>query len=303
MMADRQPARRAREGTALLRVFLLLPVAYLVGMIGVPIAYNTAMSLQEVNLGNIADFSRPFVGLDNFTGALADPVFRQVLRNSAIFVVVNVVGQAGIGAIAAACFASGFAGANVMRGLLLAAWILPGLVVGTVWKWIFATQYGVMNFVLMALGAVHMPVRWLSDPSMSMTALNIAHIWFGMPFSMILIAAALTNVPDELYEAAAIDGAGPLRRFRYITLPAIGPALLAVACLVTIASLRAFDVIFALTQGGPLNSTNVLPLLSYQTSFQDFDFGRGAAIGSFAFLIVFAVALVYVRTLRSEQRA
>jgi multiple sugar transport system permease protein len=300
-MQRRRPAGRSREGTALLRVFLLLPVTYLVALIGVPIAYNTAMSVQEVNLGNIADFSRPFVALENFTAALADPVFRQVLGNSAVFVVVNVVGQAGIGTIAAACFASGFAGAHTMRGLLLAAWILPALVVGTVWKWIFATQYGVMNFVLVALGLVDVPVRWLSDPSMSMTALNIAHIWFGMPFSMILIAAALTNVPDELYEAAAIDGAGRLRRFRHITLPAIGPALLAVACLVTIASLRAFDVIFALTQGGPLNSTNVLPLLSYQTSFQEFDFGRGAAIGSFAFLIVFAVALVYVRTLRSEQ--
>src|SRR5882672_11380673 len=103
-----RPAGRSREGTALLRVFLVLPVIYLVAMIGVPIAYNTAMSLQEVNLGNIADFSRPFVGLENFTGALADPVFRQVLRNSAVFVVVNVVGQAGIGTIAAACFASGF---------------------------------------------------------------------------------------------------------------------------------------------------------------------------------------------------
>ena len=109
-----------------MRVFLLLPVAYLVGMIGVPIAYNTAMSLQEVNLGNIADFSRPFVGWENFTVALTDPVFRQVLRNSAIFVVVNVVGQVGIGTIAAACFASGFAGAHTMRGLLLAAWIIAG---------------------------------------------------------------------------------------------------------------------------------------------------------------------------------
>jgi multiple sugar transport system permease protein len=292
-----------RRRSALSYVFLALPVGFLIVMVGVPIAYNTVMSLQEVTLGNIADFRRPFVGLDNFVAALDDSVFRQVLRNSAIFVLINVVGQTGIGTVAAACFASRFRGANTLRGLLLAAWILPGLVVGTVWKWIFATQYGVLNFALAALGLVHAPVRWLSDPSMSMTALNIAHIWFGMPFSMILIAAALTNVPDELYEAASIDGAGPLRRFWYITLPSIGPALLAVACLVAIASLRAFDVIFALTQGGPLNSTNVLPLLSYQTSFQDFDFGRGAAIGSFAFLIVIAIALIYVRTLRAEQQA
>jgi multiple sugar transport system permease protein len=167
----------------------------------------------------------------------------------------------------------------------------------------FATQYGVVNFALVGLGLMRAPVHWLADPSISMTALNIAHIWFGMPFSMILIAAALTNVPIEQYEAAAIDGAGPLRRFRYITLPAISPAILAVTCLVIIAALRAFDVIFALTQGGPLNSTNLLPLLSYQASFQDFEFGRGAAIGSFAFLIVFGVALAYVRTLRREHAA
>src|SRR5262249_61267960 len=103
---------------------------------------------------NVAELVRPFVGIENFIAALDDPVFRQVLGNSAVFVVVNVVGQAGLGTIAAACFASGFAGAHTMRGLLLAAWILPGLVVGTVWKWIFATQYGGMKFVLVALGLV-----------------------------------------------------------------------------------------------------------------------------------------------------
>ena len=110
-----------------------------------------------------------------------------------------------------------------------------------------ATQYGVVNFVLTALGLIGTPVHWLSDPAMSMTALNIAHVWFGMPFSMILIAAALAGIPGKSYEAAELDGACHLRRFRHITLPAIAPALFAVACLVTIASLRAFDVIFALT--------------------------------------------------------
>jgi multiple sugar transport system permease protein len=118
-----------------------------------------------------------------------------------------------------------------------------------------------------------------------------------------LRSAALTTIPDELYEAAELDGAGAVRRFRHITLPSIASALLAVACLVLIASLRAFDVIFALTQGGPIDSTNVLPLLSYQASFQEFEFGRGSAIGSFAFVIVFAVALVYVRTVRLERAA
>ena len=117
---------------------------------------------------------------------------------------------------------------------------------------------------------------------------------------MILVAAALTSVQVELYEAAALDGAGAVARFRFITLPAIRPALLAIACLVTIYTMRAFDLIFVTTQGGPLDASNVLPLLSYQFSFQQFQFGVGAAIGTFAFVIVFGVALVYVRTLNKE---
>jgi multiple sugar transport system permease protein len=294
---------RAVSQPPLLVFFLVLPVVYLLALVGFPVAYNLLMSVQEVNLGNLAELWRPFVGFENYADALADPTFRKVFRNSVVFVVVNVIGQVGLGTFAAVCFASRFPGAEFLRGLLLAAWILPALVVGTLWKWMFATQYGVVNFVLTLLGIVRTPVHWLSDPAMSMTALNIAHVWFGLPFSMILIAAALTNIPDELYEAAELDGAGPVRRCWHITMPSIAPALLAVACLVLIASLRAFDVIFALTQGGPIDSTNVLPLLSYQASFQEFSFGRGAAIGSFAFVIVFTVALVYVRTLRLEDAA
>ena len=284
-------------------MFLAVPLAYLVGLIGFPIVYNLVMSLQEVNLGNIDTLARPFLGLENYVDAVKDPTFRKVFANTFVFALANVIGQVGIGGLVAVSFARGFTGAHFLRGLLLAGWLLPGLVVGTVWKWLFASQYGVVNFVLSSLGVIATPVHWLSDPSMAMTALNICHIWFGMPFSMILIAAALTNIPDELYEAASLDGAGPIARLRHITLPAISPALLAVACLVAISSLRAFDVIFAMTHGGPLDSTNVLPLLSYEASFQDFDFGRGAAIGMFAFVIVFVVALVYVRTISREREA
>ena len=197
-------------------------------------------------------------------------------------------------------FAQQFPGAHYLRGLLLASWMLPALVVGALWKWLFATEYGVVNFALAGLRLIDAPVHWLSDPAIALTSVTIANIWFGMPFSMILIAAALTGIPQELYEAAALDGAGPIARFRYVTLPALKPTLLAVACLVTIYTMRAFDLIFAMTHGGPLDASNVLPLLSYQFSFQQFHFGVGAAIGTFAFLIVFVVALVYVRTLNKE---
>jgi multiple sugar transport system permease protein len=288
---------------SLLHVFLLAPVFYLIALIGFPILYNIAMSFQEVTLRNLGQLLRPFVGLDNFRDVIADPTFRKVFVNSLVFVGVNVVGQVSLGLLAALFFAETFAGAHFLRGLLLATWMLPGLVVGALWKWMFASQYGVVNFVLETLHLTGAPVHWLSDPAVAMTAVTIAHVWYIMPFSMILIAAALTAIPQELYEAAALDGAGPLARFRYITLPALRPTLLAVACLVTIYSMRAFDMIFALTQGGPLDSSNVLPLLSYQFSFQQFKFGIGAAIGTFAVVFVFGVALVYVRTLKHEARA
>jgi multiple sugar transport system permease protein len=294
---------RSAAPASLLYLFLAVPITYLVALIGFPIVYNVVMSFQEVTMGNLADLDRPWTGFDNYRDAIADPVFTKVIVNSIVFVAANVAGQVGLGLFAAACFARRFAGANFLRGLLLSGWILPALVVGAIWKWMFATEYGVVNHALMALHLINSPIHWLSDPAMAMTALNIAHIWYAAPFCMILIAAALTAIPEELYEAAAIDGAGVIGRFRYVTLPALRPTLLAVSCLVAIFSLRAFDMIFVLTRGGPLDSTNVLPLLSYQFSFVQFEFGKGAAIGSFSFVLVLAVAIIYVIALRHEEEA
>jgi multiple sugar transport system permease protein len=284
----------------LLHIFLLAPVLFLVALIGFPVIYNLLMSVEDVNIGNIVDLVRPFVGLDNYAQVLADPAFRKVALNSFIFVSANMVAQLGLGLMVAMFFAQRFPGAHFMRGVLLSPWILPALVVGALWKWIFATDYGVANHVLAVLSLIGRNVNWLSDTSVSLLAVTLANIWFGMPFSMILIAAALASIPQEHYEAAALDGAGALARFRFITLPALKPTLLAVACLVVIYTMRAFDLIFTMTAGGPLDSSNVLPLLSYQFSFQQFQFGVGAAIGTFAFIIVLVVALIYVRTLEKE---
>lgn len=284
----------------LLYLFLAAPVLFLLALIGFPVVYNLLMSVQDVNIGNIVDLLRPFVGLDNYAQVLADPAFHKVVINSFVFVSANMVAQLGLGLMVAMFFAQRFPGAHFMRGVLLSPWILPALVVGALWKWIFATEYGVANHVLSGLWLIGRPVNWLSDPSVSLLSVTIANIWFGMPFSMILIAAALASIPREHYEAAELDGAGALARFRFITLPALKPTLLAVACLVAIYTMRAFDLIFTMTGGGPLDSSNVLPLLSYQFSFQQFQFGVGAAIGTFAFVIVLVVALIYVRTLDRE---
>ena len=300
--AGRLGAHSRRQSHILLHVFLTASMLYLLVFIGLPVVYNLVMSVQDVTLSNIVALIRPFAGLQNYYDAFADPSFRKVLLNSVIFVGVNVIAQVGIGLLVALFFAQRFPGAHFLRGLLLSSWILPALVVGALWKWIFATEYGVANYVLACLRLISAPIHWLSDPAFALGSVTIANIWFGTPFAMILIAAGLTSIPEEQYEAASLDGAGPVTRFFYITMPALWPTLVAVACLVTIYTMRAFDLIFAMTQGGPLDASNVLPLLSYQLSFQRFHFGVGAAVGSFSFIIVLAVAFLYVRTLRREVR-
>jgi len=294
---------KPRRQSPLLYIFLAMAMLYLLVFIGLPVLYTLVMSVQDVSLSNISDLMRPFVGLDNYRAALQDPSFQRTLINSAIFVGVNVVAQVGLGLMAAMFFAQDFPGAYFMRGLLLSSWILPALVVGALWKWIFATEYGVANFFLSRLHVIGSSIHWLSDPAFALSAVTIANVWFGTPFAMILIAAGLVSIAEEQYEAASLDGAGPLARVWYITLPSLWPTLVAVACLVTIYTMRAFDLIFAMTQGGPLDASNVLPLLSYQISFQQFHFGIGAAIGSFSFIIVVGVAALYVRTLRREAEA
>ena len=296
-------ARQAVGQSALLWGFLAASMVYLLVFIGLPVVYNLVVSFQDVTLGNISELWRPLIGLDNYREALGDSTFRKVAINSIVFVGVNVIAQVGFGLAAALYFAQRFPLAAFLRGLVLASWILPALVVGALWKWIFATEYGVANYVLLAIGLIDRPIYWLSDPAFALSSVTIANIWFGTPFAMILIAAGLTSIAEEQYEAASLDGAGPIARFRYVTLPALWPTLLAVSCLVTIYTMRAFDLIFAMTQGGPLDSSNVLPLFSYQLSFLRFHFGLGAAVGSTTFVIVLAVALVYVRTLRIEAEA
>jgi multiple sugar transport system permease protein len=130
----------------------------------------------------------------------------------------------------------------------------------------------------------------------------IANIWYGVPFNMILIAAGLAGIPRDIYEAAALDGAGPVRRFFSMTLPMLRPTVYAVVTLSTIYTMRAFDLIWTMTHGGPVDASNIFPVWSYRLSFEQFDFGAGAAISTTMLFVVFIVALIYVRSVRAENQ-
>lgn len=281
---------RVGLGAALLflALFAVLPALYLV-----------VLAFQSVDMFDIMTISRPFVGLQNFVASVTRPAAAIVFRNTALFVVFSVGLQLPIGLALAIFFGRAFPAAAALRGLLLAGWIMPGLVVGAVWKWIFAGDAGVLNAILGALG-LPSHLFWLSDPHLALASTIIANVWLGVPFNMLLLSAGLAAIPGELYEAAAMDGAGPWRQFTAITLPSLRATLAAVGALGVILTLQQFDLISGLTEGGPANSSNVAQFWSWQLSFQTYEIGIGSAVAVLMLLVVAAVASVYVRAARSE---
>ena len=288
-----------RDGRGFDVMLMSVALLYLILFCAVPAIYLVVMSFQNVDMFDIMTLSRPFAGLHNYTAMLARGASHLVFRNTILFVVLSVGLQLPIGLALALFFKQAFPGASSLRGLLLAGWIMPGLVVGAVWKWIFAGDVGVLNAILQAL---HLPSHlfWLSDPHLSLVAVIIANVWLGIPFNMVLLSVGLAAIPVELYEAAAIDGAGPLRTFTSITLPSMRATIGSVAALGIILTLQQFDLISGLTEGGPANTSNVAQFWSWQLSFQSYEIGIGSAVATTMLIVVSCVALIYVWSTGAE---
>ncbi|HHV62513.1 MAG TPA: sugar ABC transporter permease [Firmicutes bacterium] len=216
------------------------------------------------------------------------------MKNSLLFTAGSITFQFILGLILAIFFEKNFSMAPFLRGLIVAGWMVPSLVVGTVWKWLLNTDFGIINYLLMMLHLIHSKVSWLVSPGSALFSVILANIWFGIPFNMLLLSAGLAGIPAEIYDAAKVDGASGIKQIRHITLPMLKPTIFAVLILGLIYTLKVFDLIWVMTRGGPTNATNVLPVWSYQLSFEFFNFGQGAAIANVLFLILLALAFLYV---------
>jgi multiple sugar transport system permease protein len=186
-----------------------------------------------------------------------------------------------------------------IRTIVLSAWVMPGVVIGIVWAIIFnEASYGLANLLLAPVGLGNVP--WLSTPNMALMSIIIANVWRGTAFSMILQYAGLQSIPDELYEAAAVDGATKLQSFWHITLPQLRPILLINVVLGTIYTFNTFDMILPLTGGGPGRATEVIALRAYNVIFQDYSLAEGAVLAVIMLVITLGLTLGYRRLLRSE---
>src|ERR671916_244883 len=241
--------------------------------------------------------------LDTFVNALSDPLLYKVIRITAIFVLASVVLQLVLGLLIAVAVnrarARRLPGMVFMRSIILSAWVMPGVVIGIVWQIIFTeASYGLANLLLAPVGLGG--VTWLSDPNLALMSIIIANVWRGTAFSMILQYAGLQSIPDELYEAAEVDGASKLQSFWHITLPQLRPILTINIILITISTMNTFDMILPLTGGGPGQATEVLSLHTYNVIFREYSLAGGAVLAVIMLAISLVLTLGYQRLLRSE---
>jgi multiple sugar transport system permease protein len=241
-----------------------------------------------------------FVGLKNFIALFYNDIFLQTLQNSVVFSVISVALKAIFGLTLALLLNRTLRFNKVIRGALLLPFVVPTALSTLAWWWMFDSLYSVVNWALVHLGLARKGLPWLSDPYLAMLAIIIVNTWRGLPFFAITVLAGLVSIPNELYEAAETDGAGPLARFWHITLPLLRPVLAVVVLFSTIFTLAEFNIVFVLTRGGPENMTHLFATLTYITGLVGGKISQGAAVSLFLFPFMLAVVYFQLRLIRRD---
>ncbi|TPQ21002.1 sugar ABC transporter permease [Streptomyces sporangiiformans] len=305
MLASRPPT--PRPPSARLRragyLFSLPSLAFLALFLVYPLLYNVWMSVHDVALRGLLGEATRFNGLANYRAIVSDPDFWHSARLSVVFTLGSLLFQFTIGFALALLFARPFPLNGLLRSLLLVAWLLPPIVSGTLFRWMLDGESGAYNALLRAAGLGSLSHDWLIEPGTSLAGVVFANVWIGVPFNMLLILVGLHTIDPELHEAAAIDGAGAWKRFRWITLPLMLPVSVMVLLLGLVYTFKVFDVIFVMTGGGPVDATTVLSLYVYEVFFRFFRFGEGAAAGLLLLIVPLVAGSIYVLRLRGEGEA
>jgi multiple sugar transport system permease protein len=281
---------RADRRTGLL---YLAPALGLLGGVALyPALWVFWLSLQfRVPIFDIARFA----GLTHYAFLIADPRFLNALRVTLTFTVASVALELGLGLAAALLLRRQSGSRQAALSLLLLPWALPSVVTAKLFEWLYHPSAGLVNFLLGGR-----PINWLGDPGWALAGVILADAWRTTPFVALLCYARLLSISPDVYEAAQVDGADALAAFRRITLPLLRPVLLIALLFRTLDALRAFDIMFVLTGGGPANTTETLTVYAYRSLFQTLQIGLGSAIGVVVFALVMLVTAGYLAALRRE---
>jgi multiple sugar transport system permease protein len=242
-------------------------------------------------------FPSRFVGLQNYRDVLGGMFFAEAVSNTVRFAAVTVPLVVVLGVLTALLLNESFVGNALLRVGMLLPWALPATVAGLIWKWIFLDSWGALNAGLFSIGLIDNYIPWLTTPGLAQMAVVIVFLWTQLPLAAIFLLAALQAIPAELYDAAAVDGAGLWERFRRVTLPGIRPMLVIVALYETLMAFTNFDIVYSLTQGGPGTTTTMVTYFTWVESFKKLDFGAGSALAVIIALASLVVILILIRAI------
>ena len=268
----------------------------------VPVIYNLILSFEVTTPATIASLFAPWAGLSNYKVTLLNPITQSALIRTLTFTVLSLLFQFLIGFGLALLFNLRFPLNKLARSLVIVPWLLPFLVTGFIFRFLFQLEAGAVNQVLLDVHLIHAPIGYLLSPGWAYVTVLITNIWLGVPFFTVLLFSALQDVPPELKEAAMIDGAGPWQTLVRVTLPVIRPVIEVTFVLGFVFTVKVFDIVISLTQGGPANSTQLIATWAYNLSFQQFDYGAGAALNTVLLIIALLVAPIYIRLNRDSLR-
>ena len=291
----RRFASEAEEGR--LGLFLVSPLVLVIGLVALlPLGWTAIESLHSIDLRHPGWGSR-FIGVENYLEAFASARFRQAVTHTALFVGASVALELGVGLAMALVLDQTFRGRGIVRTTVLLPWAIPGAVAAVLWRFAFETEAGPVNQALSHVGVK--PLPWLSSATLAWVPLIVGDVWKTSPFVALMLLAGLQSIDRSLYEAARMDGARPLQQLVHIMLPELRPALFVAVVFRGLDAVRAFDLFYVLTGGGPGTATEPVALLAYQELFQSLRFGFGAALS----LLVFALASLFAMSaFRAEWR-
>lgn len=291
---------RLREKTAGY-AFTMPAVLFVVLLVIYPLGYNVLLSFKNVTLRNF-NGKQDFIGLQNYIQLFGDKVFRRAVVNTLVFTVASIVFQMIIGFFLALLFSKSFPLCNLARGLLMVCWLIPVMSFATLFKWIFAgNESGILNYFMLRIGLIQKPISWLTNGTTAMAALILANIWRGVPFNMMLISSGMTTIPGDIYDACKVDGVSKWNEILHVTIPLLKPTLVSTVTLGFVYTFKAFDLIYVMTNGGPLNMTQVLATLSYKYTFNDFNFSIGAAAADVMLLILMVVGFFNLKAMEVDE--
>jgi ABC-type sugar transport system permease subunit len=268
----------------------LLPVALLTVF---PVAHALWTSLHQVML---LFPDQEWVGLDNYRNVVTGDYFGPALKNSLLFTLWSAPLVVVFGTAAALFLSRDFFGATALRSIVLLPWVLPGAISAVLWIWVFHPSWGVINSALRHLGLIERSIPWLTDPDLAFVSVVVAHVWTQIPFTIVLVMAALSTLPRETIEASVIDGATAAQRFAYVVFPHIKAIVVVLLIYNALTAFTTYDIVYAMTGGGPGTATTLLSFQIWKESFSMYDFGAGAAV---AFIVVAISAVLIVAITRA----